>query len=238
MKKILMTFLMSIIAFMAISQCETPPTINGTSGIVGASEGAILINGVPCSRQGMSSNYDCGTFEINLQTDTYVITDGECEWVVIDGQFENPLSCIVNPSLCDLLPVEITIFSGRRDLERIRIDWETVTEIDNDGFEVQRSEDGINFEKIGWVDGNGSSTLTHNYTFYDEEPLQGSNYYRLKQIDYNGDFEYTGIISVLFKSDKSKYEIFDLMGSKIDQMITFGIYIKKYIDGTIEFILK
>lgn len=97
-----------------------------------------------------------------------------------------------NPAL---LPVELLDFSAKSKETHIQLDWSTATEINNDGFEVQRSIDGENFETIAWVEGNGNTTNVQTYQYEDYEAKVGMNYYRLKQIDFDGEFEYTYIVS-------------------------------------------
>jgi hypothetical protein len=101
--------------------------------------------------------------------------------------------------------VELLSFTAKAiDNTYVQLDWATVTEIENEGFEVERSTDGINFEMIGWVEGNGNSTAWHNYQFIDTEPYEEVNYYRLKQIDYDDDFEYSKIVSARITSEQSE----------------------------------
>jgi hypothetical protein len=91
----------------------------------------------------------------------------------------------------------------------IKLDWATAVEIDNKGFEIQRSTNGQDFTTIGWVDGNGNSTQTITYKYDDRDVQSGiTYYYRLKQIDYDGDFEYSNIVSASLIGENS----FDLMG--------------------------
>lgn len=78
---------------------------------------------------------------------------------------------------------------------RIRVSWATSLEINNDGFEVHRSTDGVNFTKIGWVDGHDNSTITNYYSFEDRGAELGvTYYYRLKQIDNDLKFEYSQVV--------------------------------------------
>lgn len=72
----------------------------------------------------------------------------------------------------------------------------------NDFFTIERSVDGVNFEEIGKVSGNGNSSKINNYKLTDFEPLKGVSYYRLKQTDFDGGFEYFNLITVNFKRDK------------------------------------
>jgi hypothetical protein len=103
-----------------------------------------------------------------------------------------------------LLPVELIRFTARAvDNEYISLEWTTATEIENDGFEIQRSANGVDFEAIGWVNGNGNSTAKNDYSFNDYEAVLGVNYYRLKQIDFDGQFEYSKIVSAKMGADAS-----------------------------------
>ena len=84
------------------------------------------------------------------------------------------------------LPVELISFNGVAENNEVRLTWETASELNNDFFDVERSQNGLNFEKIGTVKGNGNSNILNQYTFLDKDPYVGFNYYRLKQVDYDG----------------------------------------------------
>ena len=94
------------------------------------------------------------------------------------------------------VPVELSTFSANVEGNKVVLIWKTETETNNFGFEVQKSLDGQVFEKIGFVRGQGSSTLRKGYVFEDLELYFGRIFYRLKQIDTNGSFEYSPVISV------------------------------------------
>ena len=93
------------------------------------------------------------------------------------------------------VPVELTSFSADVQNEKVILKWSTSTETNNNGFEVQRSFDGKSFATIGFVSGNGTTTETNNYSYIDENQ-SGKIYYRLKQLDYNGTYSYSNIISI------------------------------------------
>lgn len=95
-----------------------------------------------------------------------------------------------------LLPVEFTSFTGQKEGELNLLDWATASEQNCDYYDVERSEDGDHFETIGQVAGSGNSSNEINYQFRDLEPARGINYYRLRQVDYNGDYEYSTTIAV------------------------------------------
>lgn len=101
---------------------------------------------------------------------------------------------IINPS------VEITILRGRMLAEPNLLVWQTIKEKDNEGFEIERSQDGIAWNSIGFVAGNGNTVETHDYEFLDDKPLKGINYYRLKQVSSDGKYEYSRIVILERKS--------------------------------------
>jgi len=76
------------------------------------------------------------------------------------------------------------------------INWTTATETNNRSFEIERSEDKTNFNVIGFVDGNGTTTEGQNYSFIDKLDKEGKYYYRLKQIDFDGSFSYSNIVEI------------------------------------------
>jgi hypothetical protein len=101
------------------------------------------------------------------------------------------------------LPVELISFTGKTATEGIALNWATASEKDNDHFEVQRSADGRSFETIGTVKGNGNSSTKLAYSFTDKTAKANLNYYRLRQVDFNGKFEFSKVISVNGKAGKN-----------------------------------
>jgi hypothetical protein len=97
------------------------------------------------------------------------------------------------------LPVTFLNFDGKLIDNKAELTWSTATEFNNKGFEVQKSADGQSFAGIGFVEGNGTSSLVNNYNYTDIKVLSGSNYYRLKQVDIDGHFDYSSTIRLDFK---------------------------------------
>ncbi|MFA7381533.1 MAG: T9SS type A sorting domain-containing protein [Bacteroidia bacterium] len=96
------------------------------------------------------------------------------------------------------LPVEWISFTGKKVFDNVELSWITATEINNSHFEVERSTDGRNFEYVGEVKGAGNSFTPLNYNYTDVAPF-GTNsilYYRLKQVDFNGEYEFSKTIAV------------------------------------------
>jgi hypothetical protein len=97
---------------------------------------------------------------------------------------------------CFVLPIELLSFDGYKDGSVNHLEWTTATEINNDVFIIESSTDGINFFQIGNVPGSGNSSVTLEYNFIDDSPKAGINYYRLKQVDFDGAFSYSQVIAL------------------------------------------
>lgn len=104
------------------------------------------------------------------------------------------------PTLNDLfnavLPVELIFFNGRLEGKQVELRWATASEQGSSHFVVQRSADGKTFHPIGQVASAGDSQDLLNYQFTDRSPLEGQNYYRLKQVDLDGTVAYSPIVTV------------------------------------------
>ncbi|WP_424961647.1 T9SS type A sorting domain-containing protein [Ekhidna sp.] len=94
------------------------------------------------------------------------------------------------------LPVELLLFSGIIEDNKAKLKWQTATEVNNDYFEVLHSTNGEDFERVGTVQGNGNSNEVLTYEFTHYSPVEGINYYRLKQVDYDGSIEFHEIIQL------------------------------------------
>jgi hypothetical protein len=95
------------------------------------------------------------------------------------------------------LPIELIEFKGTVSKRSVAINWSTATEINSEKFIIERSSDGKEFESIGEQASSGNSKTTKEYTYTDESPFTGKNYYRLKSVDLDGSFAYSKIIMVL-----------------------------------------
>ncbi len=94
------------------------------------------------------------------------------------------------------LPVEMVSFNGSLIDGQVFLSWQTASEKNNKGFAVQHSVDGIVWENLGFVKGNGTSSQINNYAYPDKTPFQGMNYYRLSQIDNDGKVTLSKIVPV------------------------------------------
>ena len=163
----------------------------GCAPIGGAAAGNGLGSMLPVGCSFGPSGFVEVTLPDNMPDDRYyVVVDGDagsqCRW-----EFES----------LQVLPVEMDEFSGEaRDKVNV-LEWKTLSETNNSHFEVERTTDpNKGFEMIGEVEGHGNSSEAHSYTFVDETPMT-SGYYRLKQVDFDGEYEYTEVIHILRKDE-------------------------------------
>ncbi len=106
------------------------------------------------------------------------------------------------------LPVELYFFGGEFSDGEVLLSWKTATELNNSHFDVERSFDGKNFSYIGRIDGNGTTSQTIEYSFVDSQPIEGANYYRLNQVDFDGANEYSQIIRVIVEGESSTLDVY------------------------------
>ncbi|RIJ41670.1 CARDB domain-containing protein [Pontibacter oryzae] len=93
------------------------------------------------------------------------------------------------------LPVTLMKFMAKVNHNGVQLTWSTATEINNDRFIIERSQDGKTFTAIASVKGAGNSSVTLNYSFVDAKAPVGTSYYRLKQVDFDGKYEYSTVVA-------------------------------------------
>lgn len=94
------------------------------------------------------------------------------------------------------VPVELKSFGAMLNNGAVQLSWSTATESNNKGFDVERSSDSKNWKSIGFVPGKGTSAEISNYSFLDKNEMSGKIYYRLKQVDFDGTFEYSSVVEI------------------------------------------
>lgn len=107
-----------------------------------------------------------------------------------------------------ILPIELLTFDAIKNGNKVDIFWTTLTEIENDFFTIEKSKDGVHFEKVITVDGAGNSNSIINYYESDLQPLKDISYYRLKQTDFNSNETYSKIVAVNYKFSGEGITIF------------------------------
>jgi hypothetical protein len=106
------------------------------------------------------------------------------------------------------LPVNLLSFNGSIYNNATLLKWATASEVSNSSFDVERSTDGKNFLQIGSVQGAGTTKTETNYSFTDQTPAVGINYYRLKELDLTGAFKYSNTISVTYSKEPFSLKVF------------------------------
>ncbi len=123
--------------------------------------------------------------------------DGSANTATFDVDFTSGQYYTLGSTESAALPVTLVAFNASNENnERILLEWTTVQEVGNAFYSIERSTDAINFEVIGQLDGAGTSNELIDYKFIDNRPLNGQAFYRLKQTDFNGEFEYSQVLRV------------------------------------------
>jgi len=103
----------------------------------------------------------------------------------------------------NVIPVELTSFTATSNGKEVILNWSTATELNNQLFEVQRSFEGNDFATVGSVYGKGTTTERQDYSYSDKNLAEGKYFYRLKQIDYLGSYEYSDVLEVDYRTFKN-----------------------------------
>jgi PKD repeat protein len=122
----------------------------------------------------------------------------------------DPLGCTSSSfsSTSCTLPIELVSFFGEYKAPKTQLKWTTLSETNNDYFTIERSTDGIHYEMLGTVDGAGNSNNPISYSFDDENPFMGTNYYRLTQTDFDGKFVRYDPFEVMVNDEATEFLVF------------------------------
>lgn len=170
-------------------------------------------DGQTCIGQACSNNYEpTGNLSTTYDICLTVTTGANC----------SSTTCETVTVVDAALPVELMYFEAFENNDQaISLKWATATETNNSHFILERATDGTHFEELDIIEGQGNSAYTQYYSYLDENPFRGVNYYRLKQVDLDGNFEYFETISVTSSLVKEEISIFPNPASeKINIQIT------------------
>ena len=117
-------------------------------------------------------------------------------WLVRDGIPPVPTVTLNVPLPVDLINFNSRNYSGGSNL----LSWQTASETNNSGFEIQRSKDGEDWQTLAFVEGKGTTSEKQSYEYIDRSPEMGVNYYRLNQLDHDGASSYSDVVAVALKS--------------------------------------
>ncbi|MFK7806355.1 MAG: T9SS type A sorting domain-containing protein [Saprospiraceae bacterium] len=158
-----------------------------------------LSNSSPAVNYGDSTLLPTDYFDFDLDGDTMELVPVDLVWnmrIEDDNVDLGPYETNSSPAPLGALPVELISFKVKAEGGKVAIDWVTLSEENNDYFVVERSVDGQRFEAIHTEKGAGTTILARTYQVYDNNPFTGKSYYRLKQVDFDGQFEYSDIRAV------------------------------------------
>lgn len=226
----------------------TDPDTDGDNNPCTGSGNGTYWNLVSCpDRTGTANDIYSGTSGTQRnQNHCFTASAGTTYYLVVDGNggAESPFYVDGNFIPVTILPVTFTYFWGKEDNNINTLYWQTASELNNKEFEIECSTDGADFFYLATVEGNGTSNVIHNYQYLHHAAiLNDVIYYRLKQVDFNGNYNYSAIIAVKNKTyrqktitiypnpsnntisiknitSKTTYKIFDAIGN----VITDGIY--------------
>ena len=108
------------------------------------------------------------------------------------------------------LPISLISFDANpmEDERGIKLNWATSYEENNEYFSIEHSTDGITFREVGIKDGIGNSSVVNTYDFIHKDLTIGTHYYRLQQMDYNGDFEYSNVVTATLRNNGGFISLF------------------------------
>lgn len=130
---------------------------------------------------------------------------------------------VASSSSVNTLPVKWLTFNATKiDKNNIQLAWSTASETNNKGFELERSFDGKNFTNIGFVKGAGTSNKLNNYSFIDANSNGFDVYYRLKQIDFDGKFNYSNIVKIS-NTDNGTFDIINVQPNPFDNELNIKV---------------
>jgi hypothetical protein len=156
-------------------------------GGAGGAQGVIIYSTAPpATNVTTQTNNGLGGANDNSGSPTYAASGSGTNGSGVIGSSVGPL------------PIELLSFEAKFIGNRVALLWITASESNNDYFIVERSSNGTDYVAISKTPGSGTSHLKNDYTIYDDEPQSGVNYYRLKQYDFDGTFNYSPVISFDF----------------------------------------
>ncbi len=152
-----------------------------------------------------------GKYNRMLYAGTYTVTASAADYypkTINNVTISNDAITILNIQLDSKpLPVELFSFISNVISRDVKLNWTTASELNNAGFEILRSAQNDNWVKVGYITGNGTKTTPTNYIFEDKKLNTGKYNYRLKQIDYNGNFEYHNLASIVEVGVPNKFAL-------------------------------
>lgn len=163
---------------------------------------------VPVRFNGVSQSR---TLVFDPSTDGQTFT-AQLNFAVTSVEFDPDRWLCAKSSVMFVLPVELTKLTAAWDGQAVQVEWATATETDNRGFEIQRmGENGVaanSWETIGWKDGQGTSQVPSSYQWTDARPHPSTNYYRLRQLDFDDSEAFSTVVGVQVPTEHRDFKLY------------------------------
>lgn len=161
-----------------------------------------LMPGTYWIQWGLTGSLASGPWQPPVTIPGQAVTGNAMQWTI--GQWAPALNGATHQNgapfilygTSGVVPVELTSFAANVVNNNVTLEWSTATETNNQGFELHRKSGDGDFQVFGFVNGNGTTTTPQSYSVVDKNLEPGTYYYRLKQIDFDGQFEFSNVIEV------------------------------------------
>ncbi len=180
--------------FIAIAEASGPNIVFGTSGLNLATAAPQGTTYVPADNEWIS---------LELDLNSYIAPGQDAIYIVIFTQNQNGNAMYFdNIRVEEALPLDVELieFTAEPQAETVLLQWSTASEDNNAYFVIERSTDGNDFKAIAQVDGQGTTSALTQYQSVDKSPETGNNYYRLRQVDFDGSVTFSKIVEVFFEA--------------------------------------
>lgn len=167
------------------------------------------------------SSHSLGLIFSNPSTQTPFppcLSDGGWVYVTNMTACLNQINNLSGDGCGAVMPVELISFNVIQKGKNALLEWQTATEVNNDYFEIQRSRDGKIFETIGYETGHGTTSESVNYSYEDQTVLHGTYYYRLKQVDFNGQYEFYNVAMIKLENQSIQFKVYPTVTNDIIQL--------------------
>jgi hypothetical protein len=184
--------------YIAIYNYSSPTLTLEFGTYLGGDANDYPTGGIVLDRSNTAGCFFVGGSSHSTGANKFPSTIGKYQPVSASAQDQTAITKFCFP---EILPVDLLYFKGYKNNETNILEWSTASEKNSDYYIVERSTDGVNFYSIGQVKAAGNTSEVTNYTFTDENPNMGSNYYRLKQYDVDQVYHYSDVINIRVGED-------------------------------------
>ena len=129
-------------------------------------------------------------------------------------------------------PIELMYFRAALQGDSVVLNWATASELNNDYFVIQKTQDWEEFEDVGFIDGQGTTDIMQSYRFVDRNPYEGVSYYRLKQVDYDGQFSLSQLVLITREIELDKDWTLSVYPNPSDLGEGFHVQLDHLLPGT------